>query len=194
MLNISLSKKCSKCKVEKPVTDFNKHKRMVDGLRSDCKACKREYYLANKDRYLVWSKDWWKAHPEKLKAKEKRRQPKKNKQSNIYAINRRKVDLEYKIKTNLRKRISKMIKMGTKGGSSIRDLGCSVSELKIYLESKFQSGMSWQNYGLHGWHIDHIFPLSRVDLSNPEQFKKVVHYSNLQPLWATDNLRKGNKI
>lgn len=73
-------------------------------------------------------------------------------------------------------------------------LGCSKQELVEHLESQFQDGMSWENYGLHGWHIDHIIPVSSFDISEPNQLKKCFHFSNLQPLWAIDNLRKSNKL
>ncbi len=71
-------------------------------------------------------------------------------------------------------------------------IGCSWIDFKIYLESKFTEGMSWDNYGK--WHIDHIVPLSSFDLSDPVQLEKACHYTNLQPLWAKDNLKKSNKI
>jgi hypothetical protein len=71
-------------------------------------------------------------------------------------------------------------------------IGCSISKLKIYLESKFIEGMSWHNREL--WHIDHIIPCDSFDLSNPDQQKKCFHYTNLQPLWKEDNLKKSNKL
>jgi hypothetical protein len=73
-------------------------------------------------------------------------------------------------------------------------LGCTIEECKIYLESLFKEGMSWDNYGYRGWHIDHIVPCSAFDLTNIEEQKKCFHYTNLQPLWAKDNLSKGNKF
>lgn len=88
----------------------------------------------------------------------------------------------------LRTRIGKFVRNGQ---SATKELGCSVVELKLYLESKFLPGMTWENYGK--WHVDHILPLSKFDLTDPEQFKKAAHFSNLQPLWATDNIKKGNK-
>ena len=69
-----------------------------------------------------------------------------------------------------------------------------MKELKIYLESLFQEGMTWDNYNFYGWHIDHIIPIASFDLSDPEQQKKCFHYTNLQPLWASDNLQKGVKL
>jgi hypothetical protein len=76
-----------------------------------------------------------------------------------------------------------------KAGSAVRDLGCSISELKVYIESKFQSGMSWNNYGK--WHIDHIKPLVKFDLQDRAQFLEACHFTNLQPLWAEQNILKG---
>ena len=71
-------------------------------------------------------------------------------------------------------------------------IGISFDELKIYLESKFIEGMTWSNYGFNGWHIDHIIPLSSAE--NEEEIYKLCHYTNLQPLWAEENLKKGKKI
>jgi len=99
-------------------------------------------------------------------------------------------DIQFRISTILRSRLGKSIKDDFKIGSAIKDLGCSITELKSYLESKFLSGMTWHNYGLDGWHIDHIKPLSAFNLSDRKQILEACHYTNLQPLWAKDNLRK----
>ena len=72
--------------------------------------------------------------------------------------------------------------------------GCKIDFLMGYLESKFTSGMTWKNHKLYGWHIDHIIPLSSFDLTDRDQYLKACHYTNLQPLWAVDNIRKGNKL
>jgi len=101
-------------------------------------------------------------------------------------------DIQFRISTILRSRLGKAIKDEFKIGSAIKDLGCSITELKSYLESKFLTGMTWDNYGLDGWHIDHIKPLSAFNLSDKKQILEVCHYTNLQPLWAKDNLSKSD--
>ncbi len=103
-------------------------------------------------------------------------------------------DIQFKLRSRLRSRLRMAITSKQKKGSAIRDLGCSVPELKIYLESKFQSGMNWDNWSRNGWHIDHIIPLDSFDLTKQEELKRAVHYTNLQPLWAKENISKSNKI
>jgi len=101
---------------------------------------------------------------------------------------------DYYIGSILRNRLNDAIKNSYKNGSATRDLGCTIPELKQYLESNFQTGMTWDNHSPKGWHIDHILPLSSFDLTDRDQLKKACHYTNLQPLWAKDNLSKGNKL
>jgi hypothetical protein len=101
-------------------------------------------------------------------------------------------DIPYWLSERVRDRLQKALKGNYKTGSAVRDLGCTISELKIYLESKFQPGMVWDNWTTDGWHIDHIVPLVSFDLTNREELLKAVHYTNLQPLWAKDNLSKGD--
>ncbi len=101
-------------------------------------------------------------------------------------------DLNFKLKRRLRTRLRQAILQNYKSGSAISDLGCPISKLKSQLESQFQEGMSWDNYG--EWHIDHIKPLAKFDLTDRTQFLEACHYTNLQPLWAKDNLRKSCKV
>jgi hypothetical protein len=79
-----------------------------------------------------------------------------------------------------------------KNNSTMELIGCSKEELIKHLESQFIEGMTWENWSLNGWHIDHIRPISSFDLSDPAQAKECFHYSNLQPLWAIDNLKKSD--
>lgn len=73
-------------------------------------------------------------------------------------------------------------------------IGCSIEHLKEHIEKQFVEGMNWENWSFYGWHIDHIRPIASFDLSDPAQVKECFHYSNLQPLWAKDNLSKGDKF
>jgi hypothetical protein len=116
------------------------------------------------------------------------------KRNNIRAKERKQNDIQFRIKYNLRNRMNIAIKNNSKSGSAVRDLGCSIEEFKLYLEAKFQEGMTWDNWSRDGWNIDHIIPLSSFDLTNREQFLKAAHHSNLQPLWAKDNRKKGDRI
>lgn len=81
-----------------------------------------------------------------------------------------------------------------KGSRTLLLLGCSIQHLREHFQSKFQPGMSWQNMGRHGWHIDHIRPCSSFDLSKLEEQMKCFHWTNLQPLWERENIQKSNKL
>ena len=99
-------------------------------------------------------------------------------------------DTQYKAACLLRSRLIKAIKSigDSKAYTTSQCIGCTPAELIMHLASLFEPGMSWSNHGK--WHIDHIKPCATFDLTDPEQQKACFHYTNLQPLWAVDNLRK----
>lgn len=109
-------------------------------------------------------------------------------------------DLNFKLTRRLRSRLYCALDGRIKTGSAVSDLGCTIEELRKHLESDFYPNsttgevMSWGNWSKSGWHIDHVKPLASFDLANPDEFKKACHYTNLQPLWAHENLSKGDKI
>lgn len=110
-----------------------------------------------------------------------------------YNKRKEKEDIQFLLRRKIRSRIKGFLNrknIETKVEYNI-NLGCSIEDLKKHLESKFTEGMSWYNYGK--WHIDHIKPLAKFDLTNHEELLEACHYSNLQPLWAFDNLSKGAK-
>lgn len=94
-----------------------------------------------------------------------------------------------------RRRLCEFIKSKNtkKTNSTLELLGCTPEFLRNYIEEKFTPEMVWENHGTY-WHLDHIYPLSKVDVNDETEFKKACHYSNLQPLSVLENLRKGNKI
>lgn len=114
-----------------------------------------------------------------------------NARSKAYQRNRRAIDPEFKVRCALRGRIGAAIRArGTKKHATSSELiGCSIPELRRHIEGLWLEGMTWDNYG--DWHIDHIKPCAKFDLLDPEQQRACFHYSNLQPLWAIDNLKKG---
>lgn len=164
MENVSY-KKCNKCSILKTLDNYTKH-------RGACRACRK-----------IQAQRWAETNRERFDEY----------QSN-YKHNRYKQDLQFKIKCVLRARLRKALKDNWKTGSAVKGLGCSVDEFKNYIESKFQPGMSWDNWSRDGWHLDHIKPLDSFDLSNEQELEKACHYTNLQPLWATENCTKSNKV
>ena len=105
-------------------------------------------------------------------------------------------DPAFKIKNLMRGRINKVLDRKKQSKRFTQELGCTFDELVTHLESQFYTDpktgeiMTWDNHGVHGWHVDHIKPLYDIDLYDDEQFKKAAHYTNLQPLWWWQNLEK----
>lgn len=174
-------KLCKFCNKILDIDSFYKNKSSKDGLYSVCKECK---CINNK----IWKKN------NKLKESKNNKIWFQNNKKHIYKKRniKRSNNIQYKIACNLRARLGKAMQGNYRTSSAVKDLGCTVEQLKTYLESKFQDGMSWDNYG--SWHIDHIKPLSKFDLTKKKELLKACHYTNLQPLWAEDNLSKGSKF
>ena len=161
-----------------------RNKYLITGVKL-CNRCKKEKSIIEFGR----SNDKIRSRCNKCRSKDQREYEKKK----IIA------EPEFGVMLSLRKRMSNIISGKIKTGSAIKDLGCSSEELKQHLEDKFypcpetKKMMSWDNYGRYGWHVDHIKPLIAFDLSNRKEFVKACHYTNLQPLWAKENLSKGTK-
>jgi len=183
----------------------------------------KEWNKKNKEKRSAYKKEWNKNNKEKIAAwnennKEKRaayskgknrKKYRENNKEKIAAYNKewneknrakrsakRRNDPLLRITCNLRSRMLKAVKdQGTmKVDTSLRLCGCSASDLKVHLESQFTEGMTWENHSLHGWHVDHIKPCASFDLTLASEQKECFHYTNLQPLWAKDNLSKGSKL
>jgi len=135
--------------------------------------------------------------------KELRNTPVGREYQNSYIKNRRKNDISFRVRCNLSMSLYSILKVRgySKSEPTLKLIGCSVETLKKYLESKFVEGMTWDNWGtgangrgMSEWHIDHIKPCSSFDLSKSSEQRKCFHYTNLQPLWAADNLKKSNNL
>lgn len=159
---------------------------------------KREHWENNKSEINKKRKVWRENNTDKICLRSKKYYE-KNKDKirtykNNYEMERKQTDVSYKLRINLRARIREAVKNnGTKKSySTIILIGCEIDFLKQHLESRFKNGMSWNNYG--EWEIDHIKPCSSFDLTDEEQQKICFHFSNLQPLWKTENRMKGARI
>ena len=189
-------KKCRKCKVEKELTEFRENKTAKNGLRSECKSCEKEYREKNKERIKERNKEWREKNKEYLieRAKEwnKQNRERVNELARERNKEKRKTDPLFKMKCNLRKRTWRAFKSKgySKNSKTQEMLGIDWEVCKKHIERQFTIGMSWDNYG--EWHIDHIIPLASANTE--EDLKILFHYTNLQPLWAYENISKGDSI
>lgn len=211
-------KTCSKCKIEKQINEF--HKRSKNEYRSDCISChkesmknsyiknkskRKEYYQENKieilskqktdsrkeynKKYYELNKDNKKKYYEENKHNIIIDKENKNEWSRKYYHIKKETDAIFIFKQKVRSLIRKSLNKNGKKTSEI--LGCSFNEFKVYLESKFEHWMNWENRGKYdgnfntGWDIDHIIPLSSA--KNEEEVIKLNHYTNLQPLCSKVN-------
>ena len=165
------TKVCSACNEEKSLDKYFVAK-CKGNIRAACKECtskkRNEYYQNNKRQTIV--------------------------QNTNYQVARCKVDPLFKLERNLRCRLYHALKnqKADKSNRTKKLTGCELPFLKGYLEAKFTEGMTWENHG--SWHVDHIRSCCSFDLTQEEEQKKCFHYTNLQPLWARDNLSKEGKF
>jgi len=171
----------------------NYQKKYQTEKREEISEKKKIKYNQNKEPYLERSKQqkirWGKKYKEYLKEYSIKNKDKLR----AYVNNRLKNDPTYKLKHTFRNRFRKLIKGYHKNNSVLKYLGCDIKFLKKWLEEKFEDGMSWDNHGSY-WHIDHILPCSMFDFNNENDLYKCWNYTNLQPLLASENLKKRDKV
>ena len=191
-------KRCARCKEYKVLNAFSNNKRLWDKLSQSCKPCKAVTDRAYRKKYpkkaYIKGKLWRENNREKDRAA-KRKHKKKYTLSGKYAAyqrNRYHTDHKYRLSNLLRKRLQGALKAQgvIKTTATLKLCGCTLDKLKQHLESQFTEGMSWEK---KNFHIDHIRPVCSFDLSDVEEQKKCFHYTNLQPLWPIDNIKKGAK-
>jgi hypothetical protein len=107
-----------------------------------------------------------------------------------WSRHKRDSDLNHRLKGCLRHRVHQAIKHGYKSAPTLELIGCTIDEVRAHLEAQFLPGMTWDNWTSNGWHIDHIQPCATFDLTDQAQQRECFHWSNLQPLWASDNCAK----
>jgi hypothetical protein len=220
MVDNKTHKKCPKCGEIKLASEFYKCKSSYDGLQSYCKICGKnnhdiyvkdnlkkiqeyqkkymetyysEYYSKNKEYILNKTFQYTQTENGKKVRKKIDRKRIENGKNAEYLKYRRENDINYKLKKNLSRCINYAIKNNSKSDHTINLLGCSIEEFKQHIESQFEKGMTWGNYGTV-WHLDHYVPCSYFDLSYPAQQKICFHFLNINPLKKIDNLKKNNTL
>ena len=171
-------------------------KRCPDCHKASHSSCCKRYYEQNKDTVLskgrIKALDWYYENRDKTLARCK--QYRQQHLEEYYDRTRKRYHTNpmVRLKTNVRNLVYNALQkqLQQKTNHTQELCGCSWEELKLHLESQFVDGMSWDNQG--EWHVDHIRPCASFDLSDLEQLKSCFHYTNLQPLWAEDNIRKGS--
>ena len=200
---------CKRCHIDKVESDFYTAKSNKTGLTGSCKECIKKqttnrYYKCKEEDPEKWRGimdgclEYNRNHKKQRKStnhKYNNKRESKDKR-NLQRKGKRDTDVNYKITELLRGRVGRsiLLKRGYRSEKTKELIGCSAEFIKHHIESQFTEGMSWENHGIFGWHIDHILPIDSFDLGDEEQIKKCFHWTNLQPLWAEDNWRKGNKI
>lgn len=191
-----MTKVCTKCKIEKDLSEFNKDKTRPDGYSYWCRACRKTHWHKNADKFKAKHKVYRINNKEKIKkiGEEYRRKNSKKIYARFYKWRKDKLDSDpyFRLVHTLRSRFGAAMKCKFKSASSLDLTGCdNWDDVRKHIEKQFTLGMSWDNYGK--WHIDHIRPCASFDLTKESEQKECFNYKNLQPLWAKDNLSKGAK-
>ena len=174
--------KCRKCE---SALALNRHFSNHEESKRKARERMRNYWKTDPEKMRKRRADAYRANPEHAREL-KRKSWKRN-------YRRRFNDPSLRLMANMRTRLFHALQNGTKKATKTRALiGCTVHELMTHLEGQFKPGMSWANYGK--WHVDHRLPVSSFDLLNPEAQRACFHYTNLQPLWAVENIRKSDKL
>lgn len=192
-------KYCWYCNKNLDTSLYHKSKKRSDGLQGMCKNCHKLYrnnWLSkNSEKYKQKCKNWSSNNRDKIYETQKiwreNNRDYFRKQQREYKSTKRRTDIVFKITSNLRNRVRKAVKGISKSKTTIRLLGCSIEDFKLHIESQFQLGMTWENYGQ--WELDHIKPCCSFDLTKEDEQLVCFHYSNIQPLWKKDHRIKTKK-
>jgi hypothetical protein len=209
-MSIPETKKCTKCSLEKPATleFFNKHQRGKYGLHAACKDCRSKERVKWYEQNPDYNKSYYETNRKEIRSQQLNYAKKNRSQKHQYDQDRKplrnaqakerwRFDPIYRLRKIFRRRFSHFLSSNITANME-KYVGCTLDELKSHIESLWHDGMSWDNYGNPNgdhsdcWHIDHIIPVSSFDYENDleQSLRDCWHYTNLQPLWAKDNLTK----
>lgn len=208
-MNVPEYKYCPQCKTVKAVSCWGKNNSRYDGLQNHCKECRSQHYYANPIPTINRTKEQYRKDPDRTKQRvrlwrvnntDKVRQYRKNwcskngEYKRIWQQNRRKHEIWVRIRDAVSANINHSLHYRKNGASWEGLVGYSLNDLMKHLEKQFTDGMTWENYGQ--WHIDHRIPVSAFNYENINDldFKRCWSLRNLRPMWAIENIRKGNRV
>jgi hypothetical protein len=195
-------KHCPTCDSWKELSEYNKQSSSWDKLARMCRDCnskykndKRKTDAKYKQNDILYGQKYVESGRRKEVSKIRYESKKEEIVKRCIAYNKKRYNTDpyYKVAISMRTRILKLLKQknADKCNNFHTYLGCDKEKFTSYFQAKFKEGMTWENHGK--WHIDHIKPCALFNLINIEEQKKCFHYTNLQPLWASENLSKGCK-
>ena len=184
-----MQKKCVECGILKEQIEYHIDRSKPDSHKNICKNCCKAYssnrYKNNKDRIVdsrrEYQANYYKTHKKDILINNYKNIKTRSSTNSLFLLTK-----------NIRCLITNSItRQGyTKKSKTYNILGCSFEEFKEHIEKQFLEGMSWENRNL--WHLDHIYPVSKA--IDEHHLIELNHYTNFQPLWAEDNIKKGNKL
>lgn len=200
-------KKCNVCDLTKELTEFNKASTYKDKIyyRGECRTCNLKMQSSNQAAQIKYrnsekgkkaKSDYKKTdkYKEYQREMDKIRAQTPERKARIYEWTKMKLETDplFRLKFNMRNRVRGAFKAKKwhKNSSISKHIGCTLNELKNHIQIRFTEGMTWENYG--EWELDHIIPISSA--KTVDEMYKLCHYTNLQPLWRLDNIKKSNKI
>lgn len=195
---------CVCCNLNLPLEEFYRKRRKcpsqnnLDEREAQCRSCKKSkskkphlvarrkvrqkaYRQANPERERKRTTAWNKANPDRVNKNNRENKKKRIRENPVLAI-----------RYHMSSRLSHILAGRAKPAPTMSLVGCSLEDLQAHIQRLFQPGMTWDNYGVHGWHVDHKRPCSSFDFKDPDQVRQCFHFSNLQPLWALDNWIKND--
>lgn len=189
---------CKKCNTLKSKHDFSINRSKKDGLNIYCKECiinkSKNYIKNNRQKVKISLRNYKIKNKENVGIYIKKYRELNKEHINKYAKIRRDTIPNVKVRSAVSSRLNKKLKrfLLKKKISTDELLGCKVDFFVDYIEQKFTEGMSWGNYGINGWCLDHIKPCAAFDLTKIEDQIECFNYKNYQPLWVSDNTIKSS--
>jgi len=197
---VFMEKKCTKCGKSYPLTAefFHRSKYSKTGFNPQCKPCallkRKKYREKNREKLRTYA-EWYRSIPENrevVKAYKERNKEKIKEYAKEYQRKRREEDIMFKLSQSIRDRVNKSTRGRgySKKTNTYKILGCDFQTFKSHIESYFQDGMSWDNYG--EWVYDHHYPICLA--KNENDLMILNYYKNYRPLWKIDNLTKNARV